>query len=600
MASADEFIAEKSFLVDPAGELDIGEVENQTFTPFTGMLARGYTPSVVWIRLTIAPQARTGGELVLRIQPTYLDAVTLYRGDTALVSGDYHPISNDTYQSRHFNFLLQAPNLPQQLYLRVETSSTMLIHPQLFRLEQALRSDRKTDMLAGLFVGVLAIILFWGVAQWIRDREWVVAAFALKQAAVLTHALGYMGYWRVWLSNHVSPALLNDIYNFNIYLMTASAIWFIGLFLKEYRPNRFGLNVMFGLIGLLPLQIALQLSGHLQLAVHSVSIQALFIPVIAVALAFTARIPARTETEYQPVLSKRALIAFFLLLLAVLWIYVLPVLGLITFSPLTLNGILLYNLITSLMMFLVLWVRARDRAQQIIQKAEHTQFYKEEMRRERDRSDQQARFLAMLAHEIKTPLATIQMVTREQHPHAKVISKAVQDMDQVIDRCIDTMRFDDHQVIPHENRFDINALLQQSIIRPSQPHARVRFYRPSQPIEVVSDEQIVKTIIDNLIDNALKYGDPEGSIEVSVHAETQPTAGVSVAISNQLGPNGAPDPTQIFDKYYRGQTARRRTGSGLGLYLAKGFAELINGRLTYSHDSSDAASPITLTLWLPA
>ena len=111
-----------------------------------------------------------------------------------------------------------------------------------------------------------------------------------------------------------------------------------------------------------------------------------------------------------------------------------------------------------------------------------------------------------------------------------------------------------------------------------------------------SDLQLVSIIIANLLDNALKYS-PESS-EVEVHISPQSRerrSGVSLVVVNRIGPAGFPDADKVFEKYYRAKTAEGKSGSGLGLYLTAGIADLLGGSVSYR----PADSRIEFELWLP-
>ncbi len=609
IAAGTNLISERAYLEDPSGTLTPAEAIAGQYTPFDGMLSRGYTPSVHWLELQIAPDARESGPLVLRIRPTYLDDLQLYAPPAASAreprlldtTGDLHPWSDDAYGSLNLNVLLEGDEIPTTLYLRVETSSTTLVYPQLKTLEQALRADRQLDIWGGLLIGALAMIMLWGILQWRADRDWVMTSFVLKQAAVLTHAMGYMGYWRIWFSDWIDPALLNQIYAINIYLMTVSAIAFLYLFLREYQPNRLLLHA-FGALGLLlPVQLALHASGNILIAVNTVSVQALIAPVMTTLLALTARVWRDPETDTTALLSRPALITFFGLLFVMLWIYVLPVLGVISFSPLTLYGILCYNLITSTMMFWVLQIRSRQQTKQLIRHAERVHFVEKEVERERERSEQHARFLGMLTHELKTPLATIRMLIGSDTRPGQQIAAAVHEMDQVIDRCVETGRLEDDHVMPNRTRFDLVSTVRRSVARRSEATPALFVHCDPDRIELDNDAQLVKTIIDNLIDNACKYGAADQPVHVSTNLQHRGhTRYARVSVTNALGRCGAPDPERVFQKYYRGQAARGRVGSGLGLYLSNGLAQTLGGEIEYTLEPLSHPNQVRFSLWLPA
>jgi len=76
---------------------------------------------------------------------------------------------------------------------------------------------------------------------------------------------------------------------------------------------------------------------------------------------------------------------------------------------------------------------------------------------------------------------------------------------------------------------------------------------------------------------------------------TRAGVGVSVTVTNSPGSAGEPDAGQVFRKFYRSPGARRRTGSGLGLYIAQGLSRLLGGSLRYERD----AHGLHFIVWLP-
>jgi signal transduction histidine kinase len=99
-------------------------------------------------------------------------------------------------------------------------------------------------------------------------------------------------------------------------------------------------------------------------------------------------------------------------------------------------------------------------------------------------------------------------------------------------------------------------------------------------IKIESDPQLLKIMVANLVDNAIKYGDPKAMIEVRV----QPSANigfVDLMVTNLPGKAGVPDASMVFQKYYRASWAHEKMGSGLGLYLIKQFSLMLDAELSY-------------------
>jgi signal transduction histidine kinase len=102
--------------------------------------------------------------------------------------------------------------------------------------------------------------------------------------------------------------------------------------------------------------------------------------------------------------------------------------------------------------------------------------------------------------------------------------------------------------------------------------------------------------VSNLIINAAKYSVPDSDILISSSIEsTENHRQLKFTIQNQINPTGAPDPTFIFDKYYRGAAATKISGSGLGLFLVKELSHALGGEAN-CHVNQDS---IIFTVWIP-
>ena len=93
------------------------------------------------------------------------------------------------------------------------------------------------------------------------------------------------------------------------------------------------------------------------------------------------------------------------------------------------------------------------------------------------------------------------------------------------------------------------------------------------------DALLVKEVISNLIENAIKYTPKKGSIIISSH-ENETDIGLNVFNTGQTLPEK--EVLQVFEKFYRSpQFKDTQKGSGLGLYLSKYFIELHGGKMYF-------------------
>ena len=114
---------------------------------------------------------------------------------------------------------------------------------------------------------------------------------------------------------------------------------------------------------------------------------------------------------------------------------------------------------------------------------------------------------------------------------------------------------------------------------------------------VNTDHQCLHIILNNLLDNALRYGNQNGSVYIDVVSKRNKAgvAGVAFVVSNKTGIASWPDPDKVFQKYYRSAGAQSISGTGLGLFLVASLANMLGGTCQYVPDDMY----VRFELWLP-
>lgn len=220
--------------------------------------------------------------------------------------------------------------------------------------------------------------------------------------------------------------------------------------------------------------------------------------------------------------------------------------------------------------------------------------------REHAEREQQRRFLAMLTHELKTPLSVIRMRLGSPQPsdnmqkHALV---AIADMDGIVERVAMASRIEDQSLKLQPQPCWLAAVL-DDLLEQTPQAGRVWLDLPddAESLQLQTDPVLLRTAIANLLDNALKYGAPADRVRITLALQphdTQP--GVLIRVENPIGPAGAPDPEQVFIKYYRAPGAHQQSGSGLGLYIVQELAAGLGGHIAYV----PGPQTVCFKLWLP-
>ena len=217
--------------------------------------------------------------------------------------------------------------------------------------------------------------------------------------------------------------------------------------------------------------------------------------------------------------------------------------------------------------------------------------------------------LDALAHEFKTPLATILTAAgglREVGPLcsgqselAEIIEAEAARLGGLTSRVLGTSRLDGEDVKPRLDRTDITELVVNLVEQYSRQWTDRHFLvtKGTNATEVLADSDLLQLALRQLLDNACKYSPPGSAVEVSLELQNEQAA---VRVLNSGGTIRAHERTRIFERFYRGADARRLApGSGLGLYFANKIVLAHGGRMELEKQTSVTQEGTSFRLTLP-
>jgi signal transduction histidine kinase len=234
---------------------------------------------------------------------------------------------------------------------------------------------------------------------------------------------------------------------------------------------------------------------------------------------------------------------------------------------------------------------------------------------ERRRTDEIRRdFVASVSHELKTPatglnlLAESLLQTLEDDPEqARQFALQIRDeterMGRLVNDLLDLARLESEEGIPEPEPVDVRSVL-VSVLSGIRQKARSdsvslkwKRYGSTELYTVEGDETQLTSMFTNLVENAVKYTPPGGSVEVTGEVDE---SGVTVSV-NDTG-LGIPEEhlPRIFERFYRVDRARSKKsgGTGLGLSIVKHVAEKHGGTI-YVESTPHEGSTFTVCLPCP-
>ena len=603
LSFAQDHITQRAWLEDPTGQMTWQQAQNAPAQPYTGALSQGFGHSAIWLRLRVDPGSSASSlqspdQLVLRIRPVYLDDIQVYDplapNGLAGRTGDIHHPRGDQLQSLSFLVPIARGEQPRDIWLRLVSNSTRQIDVQALNIDELNRRALTHSLLFSTYVGLIAVLAVWGLIYWVFSRDAIVGAFGVMQVGALLFALASLGHLRaLWPEEW--PAWLLD-QSTTVFSVTAvsAAIWFHVLLIREFLPPVWVSRVHTALLALLPLKLLLLTLGWPIVALRLNMFEVLLAPFIFLASALAAK-GWQALPPHRPTLSRPVVIGFYAFLLVMLLGASLPAMGIVNASEIGLYIVQMHGLVTAFLVLLLLQYRSHVIQKQQSETALALERSQLQILQERTIREEQENLLAMLAHELKTPLATMHMRLDNSSSGSRQIRQSIRDMNNVIERCQQTLQLSDRQLAPHPSAVDMADLVREAIASCAQPE-RIQHELP-QHMPLHTDRQLWFIVLNNLLENACKYAAPDAPIELkleTLHADNGPDH-LQLTIANPPTQSSWPDPEKIFDKYYRSPQARRQAGTGLGLYLVRNLMQVLGGRIDYA----PTADRVRFVLQLP-
>ena len=552
--------------LDPSGKATVDTVQQQaTWESFSGWKGWAFGPEPVWVRVHVpAVQSVQAPPWVLVVSPPFLDRVDFYdpsRGITRR-AGDFYPASDEILGSVLFTFEVPADTTDRVVLLRLQSTSARQVHLALQPLPVAEARTRWVEWVTGSVWILSLVFLVWSLVQWWLTRDRLMGIFVIKQVLISSWGFLYLGFARLAIGEGLPEGWLSQASGVVAACMIASSAWFFAALIGLYQPRPWMLTALrIGCAATASLSL-LHLGGWPQQALQVTNTAA---PLLLIWILLTL-VLAR-QPDQGPPISKVALLIYFCIYGAFNTLPSLMRLGLIQESNLLFIGNMSMLVFDGLVMLVILHVR------QLGFRAQHQAITTQLMlRQEQARLDQQylqeqRQLLAMLAHEMKTPLANLR-IWMEAGPEGRpVMERAIQDMNRVIERCVHSGQISDQSLQPRNEWFDA-AELTQAVLAGSRSSARVQLQLPDDVCPLHADAQMLSIVLSNVLENAFKYSAPETAIELQLQACPGPdgAAGWRWRVENVVGEAGLPDPAKVFDKYYRSLGAAdsvERTGSAL-------------------------------------
>lgn len=230
----------------------------------------------------------------------------------------------------------------------------------------------------------------------------------------------------------------------------------------------------------------------------------------------------------------------------------------------------------------------------------------EENSRLKKLNEAKSEMISMSAHQVRTSLSAFKWMLKMfldgdlgelSHEQKGFIQKSYDSNDRMIGLVNDMLyaNKDEDASIPYHFESTqiqelIDNILFEFIGEATRKGIEVIFLKSGEGLPPVFVDQIkIRIVIQNLLENAIKYSNNHGKIFISAHQEKE-----SIEISVKNTGIGIPEKEKdlIFTKFFRAENARQKEnfGSGLGLYTAKNIVERHKGKIWFESDENEGAT----------
>ena len=217
-------------------------------------------------------------------------------------------------------------------------------------------------------------------------------------------------------------------------------------------------------------------------------------------------------------------------------------------------------------------------------------------------------FISNVSHEFKTPMTTIggfvdgmidgTIPAGQRDKYLHIIAEESRRLSRMVGRMLDAAKIQSGELILNPAPFDFSEMTTQILLSFEQKIEKKQLEvncEMDDRLIVMGDRDHLYRAVYNLVDNAVKFINPNGCLRLRAHPDGK---FCTFSIRNTGAGISAEDLPHVFDRFYKADRSRSmdKTGAGLGLYIVKNIINLHGGEISVSSNGGATEFEFTLPL----
>lgn len=214
------------------------------------------------------------------------------------------------------------------------------------------------------------------------------------------------------------------------------------------------------------------------------------------------------------------------------------------------------------------------------------------LNKEKELNILKTKFIALASHEFKTPLSAILSSTElmakytelenveKQREHLQKVKIMIARLNGMLDNLLTLENIEAGEVKPTYKLVDFKNLMEEVLhnTKPLLKKDQVLSIENTSTEKFYQDPRIIKIILNNILNNAIKYSENESQITVSLKSNKQnlymsiKDNGIGIPLNEQ---------NLIFNRFFRAKNALYYPGTGIGLNIVKGYIDSLKGTISF-------------------